>query len=133
MKEKVEKNILPIYFLFSYSMLLIFVLFILLDMVFFWVNQSFLDKTIRSIQHKPPRIRFAGALLCYSALTALLYSHLSLSYLKTFALGAGVYAVYEGTNYAIFDNWPATMVIMDTLWGGILFVLVKWIYRLFYK
>jgi uncharacterized membrane protein len=121
------------FFIFSYSMLLIFLLFVFFDMIFFWVNRSFLDKTIRGIQHKSPRIRYAGALLCYSALTYLLYSHLSLSYLKTFALGAGVYAVYEGTNYAIFSDWPATMVVLDTVWGGLLFVLVKFVYSKLFK
>jgi uncharacterized membrane protein len=109
----------------------IFVLFILLDVVFFWVNASFLDKTIRSIQRKPMRLRIAGAVLCYAALTALLYNFLSLSYAKIFGLGASIYAVYEGTNYAIFEDWPATMVLMDTLWGGILFVTIKFILSLF--
>jgi len=110
---------------------IIFILFILLDLLFFWVNASFLDKTIRSIQHKPPKVRLAGALLCYVALTTILYNFLSLSYTKTFVLGASIYAVYEGTNYAIFQDWPATMVLMDTVWGGILFVLVKYLSGLF--
>lgn len=109
--------------------IILFVLIILLDMVFFWVNQSFLNKTIQSVQRKPIRLRLEGALLCYLALTILLYHCLTLSYTKTFLLGLCVYAVYEGTNYAIFDQWPAKMVVMDTLWGGILFVLVKYLYH----
>jgi uncharacterized membrane protein len=113
-----------------FQALYLFVLFILWDLLFFWVNQSFLDNTIQSIQHKPARIRYAGALLCYIALTAILYTHLSLTYVQTFGLGASIYAVYEGTNYAIFQSWPATMVLLDTIWGGILFVLVKYIYSL---
>jgi len=111
-----------------FHLLTIFFLFVVFDLMFFWVNRDFLDKTIRKVQRTSSQIRLAGAALCYSALTALLYASLSLSYLKTFALGACVYAVYEGTNYAIFENWPATMVVMDTLWGGILFVLVKYTY-----
>jgi len=113
------------------TVITIFVLFVLLDMLFFWVNRSFLDKTIRSVQHKPPQVRWAGALLCYTALTAILYHSLRLSYAKTFGLGASIYAVYEGTNYAIFQDWPATMVVLDTLWGGILFVSIKFILSLF--
>ena len=109
-------------------MILIFFLIILFDLFFFWVNQTFLDKTVRAIQHKPITLKYSGAILCYVALTLILYRTLSLSYLDTFALGVAIYAVYEGTNYAIFDNWPIKMVIMDTLWGGILFVLVKFCY-----
>jgi uncharacterized membrane protein len=106
-------------------MILIFVLFILFDLLFFYVNRSFLNNTIRNVQGKSPRIRYAGAVLCYLALTFLLYTHLHLDSIRTFCLGASVYAVYEGTNYAIFDQWPASMVLLDTLWGGLLFLLVK--------
>jgi len=107
----------------------LFVSFVLLDLVFFWVNGPFLNKTIRGVQGKSSQIRLGGAALCYVALALLMYFTLSLDYLRTFGLGAGVYAVYEGTNYAIFEKWPLQMVVMDTLWGGLLFVLVKFIYH----
>jgi uncharacterized membrane protein len=110
-------------------LLVLFLSFILLDLVFFWVNQAFLNKTIRGVQGKMSQVRVGGAILCYVALTLLMYFTLSLDYLKTFGLGAGIYAVYEGTNYAIFEKWPLQMVVMDTVWGGILFVLVKFIYQ----
>ena len=106
---------------------LIFVTVIALDLLFFWVNDSFLQKTIRSVQGKPPKVRVLGALICYIALTGILYSSRKLNYKDTFLLGLGIYAVYEGTNYAIFQAWPLQMVILDTLWGGTLFVLVKYI------
>ena len=107
----------------------LFVSFVLLDLLFFWVNGPFLYKIIRGVQGKSSQIRIGGAVLCYLALTLLMYFTLSLDYLKTFGLGMGIYAVYEGTNYAIFEKWPLQMVIMDTLWGGLLFVLVKFIYH----
>jgi uncharacterized membrane protein len=31
--------------------------------------------------------------------------------------------VYEFTNLAIFDKYPLSFVIQDTLWGGVLFSL----------
>jgi uncharacterized membrane protein len=115
------------------SLLVLFFSFVALDILFFWVNQAFLDKIIRGVQGKSAKVRVAGALLCYVALTLLMYFTLSLDYLKTFGLGAGVYAVYEGTNYAIFEKWPASMVLIDTVWGGLLFVLVKAIHHGFKK
>ena len=119
--------------MFLVSLLGLFVLFVFLDLIFFWVNATFLSKTIRGVQGKTSQIKIGGAILCYVALTLLMYFTLSLDYLKTFGLGAGIYAVYEGTNYAIFEKWPLTMVVMDTLWGGVLFVLVKMIYLYFKK
>lgn len=112
-----------------FVLVVLFVSFVLLDLLFFWVNASFLSKTIRNVQGKSSDVRLSGAVLCYVALTLLMYFTLSLDYLKTFGLGVGVYAVYEGTNYAIFEKWPLQMVVMDTIWGGLLFVLVKAIYH----
>ena len=109
--------------------IVLFLLILFFDMLFFGVNHTFLAKTIKNVQGKSSNVRIEGALLCYLALTFLLYFTLSLDYLKTFGLGVGIYAVYEGTNYAIFEQWPLQMVVMDTLWGGILFVLVKASYQ----
>lgn len=107
-----------------------FFLFIFFDLIFFWVNQTFLQKTIHQVQGKTMKLRIGGAILCYAALTLLMYLTMSFNYRRTFLLGSGVYAVYEGTNYAIFQDWPLSMVALDTLWGGILFVLVKSSYKL---
>ncbi len=111
------------------TILSIFVCVILLDLIFFWVNQTLLQNTVRKVQGKPIQVRYIGALICYIALTAILYA-LRLSYRDTFLLGMAIYAVYEGTNYAIFRDWPLQMVLLDTLWGGILFVSVKYLVRL---
>jgi uncharacterized membrane protein len=43
-------------------------------------------------------------------------------------LGWSIYAVYETTNKATLKDWSWQMVIMDTLWGGVLFALTTWIY-----
>jgi uncharacterized membrane protein len=110
-------------------MLSILVFFILYDAIFFWINQSFLNQTIKKVQHSPVKVQLVGAGICYVALTILMYLTLSWNYAKTFLFGASIYAVYEGTNYAIFKEWPLSMVLLDTLWGGILFVLVKLSYR----
>lgn len=114
--------------IFFYSMIpiLLFCLIVFFDMIFFRVNKTFLNKTIHSVQNRTLTLKYPGALLCYLALTLILYNAMKLNYTQTFGLGVGIYAVYEGTNYAIFDHWPLKMVVLDTLWGGILFVLVKW-------
>jgi len=46
-----------------------------------------------------------------------------------FGLGIFVYGVYELTNRAIFKNWEWKTVVLDTLWGGILFTSVAYIYK----
>lgn len=47
-------------------------------------------------------------------------------------LGWSIYAVYETTNKATLKDWPWTMVVMDTLWGGVLFALTTAAYQFIY-
>jgi uncharacterized membrane protein len=49
------------------------------------------------------------------------------SIMDAFLLGLVIYAVYEFTNYALFSNWSILTVIMDTLWGGVLFATTAFI------
>ena len=109
------------------SLVIIFLLFLVLDLIFFWVNQTFLSKTLVSVQGFKPNVRYVSAFFCYVALTFLMYYFIILpkrSLTDAFLLGIGVYTVYETTNYALFKNWPLKMVVMDILWGGILFFIV---------
>jgi uncharacterized membrane protein len=46
---------------------------------------------------------------------------------EAFLLGLVIYGVYETTNYALLSNWSFLTVIIDTLWGGILFALTAFI------
>jgi uncharacterized membrane protein len=47
-----------------------------------------------------------------------------------FLLGIIIYGVYETTNLALFKNWSILTVIIDTLWGGILFATTTYIVNL---
>ena len=44
-----------------------------------------------------------------------------------FLLGLVIYGVYETTNWALFSNWSVISVIIDTLWGGILFAITTYV------
>jgi uncharacterized membrane protein len=37
-----------------------------------------------------------------------------------FLFGTVVYGVYEFTNYATLADWPAALLAVDTLWGGVI-------------
>ena len=49
---------------------------------------------------------------------------------EAFLLGIVIYGVYETTNYALFKNWSILSVIIDTLWGGLLFASTTYIVNL---
>ena len=107
-----------------------------LDAIYIGAQYKYLSKMYGSIQKSPLKVNFLGAALCYIALTFLLYYFIlskKKKILDAFLLGLAVYAVYETTNYATFSKWPLQLVIMDTLWGGILFAITTKIYYNIYK
>ena len=50
--------------------------------------------------------------------------------IDAFMLGLVIYGVYEGTSYALIDDWYEKYLVVDTVWGGILFALVSFIYKI---
>jgi uncharacterized membrane protein len=45
-------------------------------------------------------------------------------------LGLLIYIVYEATNYAFIQNWPVSVIIVDVLWGVVLFSLTTTVMHL---
>jgi len=80
------------------------------------------------------KIRYGSAFICYLAMTALIVYFIVLqkrTIREAFFLGFLVYLIYETTNYAILKDWPLSLVWIDSLWGGILFMTVAWINKIF--
>ena len=105
-------------------------LLLVFDSIFLWLMGSTFQKQIQQVQGSPLQLNFRGILPCYLILIAglnyfILYPHKSV--LDAFLLGIFVFGVYETTNYSIFKNWSINMVVIDTLWGGLLFSMVTWI------
>ena len=46
-------------------------------------------------------------------------------------LGIFMYGMFSFTNYALIKNWTLEVVMLDTLWGGILYTLVSYIASFF--
>ncbi len=42
------------------------------------------------------------------------------AFLWSALLGILIYAIYEFTNHSLFTGWPLVVVLVDTLWGGVL-------------
>jgi uncharacterized membrane protein len=81
------------------------------------------------VQRSPLRINIVGAILCYVFLIfGLNYFILQKrrSVFDAFLLGIVIYGVYETTSLALLRNWRLSTVVIDTLWGGILFALTTY-------
>jgi uncharacterized membrane protein len=119
--------------MFDFLMLASAIIFITIDFVYLNVIKDYFTKQIQSVQGSQPKINYLGAALCY------IFLIIGINYFiikpkksvnDAFLLGLVIYGVYETTNYALFKNWSILTVIMDTLWGGLLFAVTSYIVNL---
>ena len=114
-------------------MLISAIVFITIDFIYLNMMKDYFDNQIKKIQGTKIEMKFLGAALCYIFLIyGLNYFIIKprKSVNDAFLLGLVIYGVFETTNYALFKNWSIITVIMDTLWGGLLFASTTYIINL---
>ena len=122
--------------MFDYKLLLSSILFVSIDSIYLNFMKNYFDNQINIIQNSPMKLNLLGILLCYIFLIFGLNYFIikpNKSVNDAFLLGLVIYGVYETTNYAIFKQWKLLSVIIDTLWGGILFALTTYLTYFFIK
>jgi uncharacterized membrane protein len=109
------------------------IIFISIDFIYLNVIKEYFNNQIKSVQGSFPKINYLGAIMCYILLvTGINYFIIKprKSVSDAFLLGIVIYGVYETTNYTLLKDWSIYTVIIDTLWGGILFALTTYIVNL---
>ena len=113
MDAKVVRNLIPLA-----------ALFVVCDMPWLWISSTHAQSMIKKIQGGAPmQLRWEGALPIYIALAYLVQQANSAT--SAFLLGLCVYAVYDFTNYTTLSNYELQFAVADSLWGGILFTIVR--------
>ena len=116
--------------MFDFLMLVSAIVFITTDFVYLNVIKDYFNNQIKLVQGSEPKVNYLGVALCYIFLIAginyfIIKPRKSVN--DAFLLGIVIYGVYETTNYALFKNWSMLTVIIDTLWGGLLFAFTTYI------
>ena len=102
------------------------VIMLALDFIYLGYFKNYFQSVFKNIQGQKINLRITGAIICYVImLVGLNYFIISkkASLKDAFFLGFLVYLVYDSTNYATFTKWPFKMLMLDSIWGGILFTL----------
>ena len=113
------------------NFLLILIIMLGVDSIYLKLISNYFNNQIKQIQGSIIKLDIFSAILCYLFLSIGFYHFLvktKSTNMDAFILGLVIYGVYETTNKAIITNWKWESVILDTIWGGILFSLVKIIY-----
>ena len=116
--------------MFDFLMLISAIVFISIDFVYLNLMKGYFENQIKKVQGSALKFNLLGAAICYIFLIFginyfIIKPRKSVN--DAFLLGLVIYGVYETTNYALLRNWSIITVIMDTLWGGILFALTTFI------
>jgi uncharacterized membrane protein len=119
-----------------FKVLLIAVLLVIIDGIYLSSVASYFDKQISVIQGSRLKMDYLAAILCYVFIVAVVYYFIidkKAPIRDALILGWCVYLIYELTNKAILSKWSWKTVLLDGVWGGILFALTTVAYRLIMK
>lgn len=108
------------------------IVLLFLDSFYLTLVKTYFDHQIKLIQGSIIKIDILAAILCYVFLAFGIYYFIlreNKSIFDAFLLGFTIYGVYEFTNKALIKNWHWFTVLIDSLWGGILFALTTYIVR----
>ncbi len=119
--------------MFDFILLISAIIFISIDFVYLNVMKGYFNKQVQNVQGSSININYLGVALCYIFLISginyfIIKPKKSVS--DAFLLGIVIYGVYETTSYALLKNWSILTVIIDTLWGGLLFAATTYLVNL---
>lgn len=110
----------------------IFLFVVLLDGVYLYSNRKYFKHLFEKVQASSFKFKYLGGILAYIAIVSLLYIFVilqNLSYTETFLLGFLTYGLYHSTNYATLRRWSTQLMLIDSLWGGVLFFVTYFFYN----
>ena len=119
--------------MFNFIFLVSAIVLVTLDYFYLKLIKNYFTNQITTIQGSPLKMNYLASILCYIFLiTGINYFIIKpkRSIQDAFLLGLIIYGVYETTNMALFTKWSWITVIIDTLWGGVLFGLTTFIVSL---
>jgi uncharacterized membrane protein len=118
--------------MFDFRLLISAIILVCLDLTYLKLFGNYYSRQVQAIQGSKIEFNLLAAIICY------IFIIIGLNYFiirprrsvsDAFLFGLVIYGVYETTNWAIFKNWSPISVVLDTLWGGILFASTTFIVR----
>jgi uncharacterized membrane protein len=100
------------------------ILFVICDIPWLYISSTWAQNMMKKIQGgRSISVRWEGVIPVYLALAYLVLQTTSRT--QSFAVGLCTYAVYDYTNYSTFANYDPIFALADTVWGGIVFMIVR--------
>ena len=108
-----------------YKFIITCIVIFLIDLIWLTTGGTYAVKIAENIQGSPVRLQWWYVPFVYLFLAYMLLE--TSTYQKAFLYGVCIYGVYDFTTLGIFKRYDYRFALADTLWGGILFVLSKYV------
>ena len=104
------------------------VIVLALDIPWLLLTQGWAGPMFKRIQGGTPMtFRLTAVPIVYLAIAYLLLNVTTDK--NVFFVGAATYAIYDFTNYATLGKYELPFAIADTLWGGVIFTLSRFVLK----
>ena len=117
-------NLLPIIFL--------SIVVLVLDMIYISCVKTLFNKLIKGIQGSDIKLNLEATFLDYILIIFSMYYFIiqkNASIEEAMILGLCIYGIYELTNMAVFKRWTWQVVMIDSIWGAVLYGTSTFLYR----
>lgn len=104
----------------------------IVDAVYLKSFSNWFNNVVSSIQGTGIEMNYIAAILCYILIIFTIKFFVidkKFNYLETYMLGFSIYGIFELTNKAIFKEWDWISVVIDTVWGGLLYLISSYLYK----
>lgn len=100
----------------------------MLDILCFTVCGNYSFRTIEAIQGEPIQARLVITPIVYTFTSYMLLQTKSAK--EAFLYGICIYGIHEFTSYSLFIRYDWKLMIGNTLWAGVLFVIAGYLLQL---
>ena len=110
----------------SLLLLKMFAVLLVLDGIYLFAMQNYFLNQIKCVQGSGIELNVYASIGVYILIVFGLYYFIireKKGVFDAFLLGIVIYGIYELTSLALLKEWSVKTVVMDSLWGGVLFAL----------
>jgi uncharacterized membrane protein len=117
-------NVLPI--------VILSIVILALDTIYINCVKTLFSKLIKGIQGSDLKLDLTATFLDYILIIFSMYYFIiqkNASIEEAMILGLCIYGIYELTNMAVFKRWTWEVVMIDSIWGAVLYGTSTFLYR----
>lgn len=112
------------------------IVLLLVDSLYLTMTRDYFAKQVLEIQKSPLQLDLLASAFTYFIMAIGFYYFIlreNKGALDAFLLGLVIYMTFDGTNKAIFTHWKWKTLLLDGLWGGVLFAISTYIVKFIIK